>query len=153
MAKPEVRGEHGCGSANRSTTCTKRDGPFGRTHAHRLNPGTTATNARERLGAASEAEQLWSTRTAEDLVGNTEFETEQRLDAELGYGMSGPSKWGTLTPYGGFTLADGAERTLRTGLRWKASNSATVALEAERQNQAADAPPTNALMLRAHVRF
>ena len=56
-------------------------------------------------------------------------------------------------PYGGFTLADGAERTLRTGLRWKTSGSATVALEAERQNEGADASPTNALMLRAQVRF
>ena len=36
--------------------------------------------------AASEAEQLWSTRTAEDLVRDSDFEATQHLDAELGYG-------------------------------------------------------------------
>ena len=103
--------------------------------------------------AASEAEQLWSTRTAEDLVGNAEFEAERRLDAELGYGLGGPYGWGTLTPYGGLTLADGAQRTMRTGLRWKASQSATIGLEATREDGGTEEKPTNAVMLRAQLRF
>ena len=45
----------------------------------------------------------------------------------------------------------GAERTLRTGLRWKASQSATVGVEATRGES--DNKPTNAVMLRAHVRL
>ena len=103
--------------------------------------------------AASEAEQLWGARDATKLVGSEEFEAEAHLNAEVGYGLGGPLGMGTLTPYAGVTLADGAERTLRAGLRWKASQSATVALEAERQDEGADASPTNALMLRASVRF
>ena len=59
-----------------------------------------------------------------------------------------------VTPYAGVTLSDGAQRTLgRGGLRWNASESATMALEAERQEQGQDASPTNAVMLRAQVRF
>ena len=38
--------------------------------------------------AASEAEQLWSTRTAEELVSDAEFEANHRLDAEVGYGRT-----------------------------------------------------------------
>ena len=101
--------------------------------------------------AASEAEQLWSTRTAEDLVGNAEFEAESRLDAELGYGIGGPHGLGLLTPYAGLTLADGAQRTMRTGLRWNASQSTTIGLEASREES--DGSAANALMLRAQIRF
>ena len=131
---------------------------WGASAAIRIDPGSDGRGMSLSItptwgNAASEAEQLWSTRTAEDLVGNAEFEAKQRLDAELGYGLRGPGGWGTLTPYGGFTLADGAERTLRTGLRWKASNSATVGLEATREESTANESPSNALMLRATVRF
>ena len=63
--------------------------------------------------AASEAEQLWSTRTAEDLVNDTEFDAKQRLDAELGYGLGAPRGLGLVTPYAGLSLADGEQRTLR----------------------------------------
>ena len=101
--------------------------------------------------AASEAEQLWSTHTAEDLVGNAQFEAESRLDAELGYGIGGPHGLGLLTPYAGLTLADGAQRTMRTGLRWKASQSTTIGLEASREES--DGSAANALMLRAAVRW
>ena len=103
--------------------------------------------------AASEAEQLWGAGDASKLVGSETFEAKTHLDTEVGYGIGGPLGMGTLTPYAGLSLADGAERTLRAGLRWKASRSATVALEAERQNEGAEASPTNALMLRAQVRF
>ena len=58
--------------------------------------------AARRRSAASEAEQLWSARDAGKLVGTDEFEAERRLDAELGYGVSGPDGWGTLTPYPDF---------------------------------------------------
>ena len=101
--------------------------------------------------AASEAEQLWSARDASGLVRNAEFEAEQRLDAEIGYGLGAPHGFGVVTPYAGFTLADGAERTAcRTGLRWRASQSATVGLEATREDQGGR---PNAVMLRAQVRF
>ena len=131
---------------------------WGASFAVRVDPGSDGRGMSLSItptwgNAASEAEQLWSTRTAEDLVGNAEFEAERRLDAELGYGLGGPYGWGTLTPFGGLSLSDGAQRTLRTGLRWKASESATVALEGTREENGDGETPANALMLRAQVRF
>ena len=104
--------------------------------------------------AASEAGQLWGTGDAGKLVGKEEFEAEQRLDTELGYGITGPHGWGVLTPYTGLSLVDGAaERTLRTGLRWKASQSATLGLEATREESGARGERSNGIMLRGEVRF
>ena len=66
-------------------------------------------------------------------------------------GWADPHGLGVIAPYAGLTLSDGAERTLSTGLRWNASQSATLGLEASREES--DGAPTNALMLRAAVRF
>ena len=131
---------------------------WGASAAVRIDPGSDGRGLSLSItptwgSAASEAEQLWSTRTANDLVGADRFEAEQRLEAELGYGVGGPYRWGTLTPYGGLTLAGGAGRTLRTGLRWKAADSATVSLEGTREESGTAQAPTNALMLRAEIRF
>ena len=131
---------------------------WGASFAVRIDPGSDGRGLSLSItptwgSAASEAEQLWSTRTAEDLVGNTEFEAEQHLDAELGYGVRGPGGWGTLTPFGGLTLADSARRTLRTGLRWKASQRATVGLETTREDGTGEGPANHALMLRAAMRW
>ena len=103
--------------------------------------------------AASAAEQLWGAGAATRLVGSEAFEAKTHLDTEIGYGLGAPQGWGVVTPYAGVTLSDGAQRTLRGGLRWNASQSATMALEAERQDEGEDASPTNAVMLRAQVRF
>ena len=129
---------------------------WGASASVRIDPGNdgrgmSLTIAPTWGSAASEAEQLWSTRTAEDLVGNAQFEAESRLDAELGYGIGGPHGLGLLTPYAGLTLADGAQRTMRTGLRWKASQSTTIGLEASREES--DGSAANALMLRLSARF
>ena len=103
--------------------------------------------------AASEAEQLWSTRAAGDLVADNAFEADRRIDAELGYGVGGPGGLGTLTPYAGLSLTNGAERTIKGGLRWNAAESATLGLEAAREERAGDAPASHALMLRAAIGF
>ena len=129
---------------------------WGASAAVRIDPGSDGRGMSLAItptwgNAVSEAEQLWSTRTAEDLVGNAEFEAESRLDAELGYGIGGPHGLGLLTPYAGLTLADGAQRTMRTGLRWKASQSTTIGLEASREES--DGSAANALMLRFSARF
>ena len=129
---------------------------WGASFAVRIDPGSDGRGLSLSItptwgSAASEAEQLWSTRTAEDLVGNAQFEAESRLNAELGYGIGGPHGLGLLTPYAGLTLADGAQRTMRTGLRWKASQSTTIGLEASREES--DGSAANALMLRAAVRW
>ena len=131
---------------------------WGASFAVRIDPGSDGRGLSLSItptwgSAASEAEQLWSTRTAEDLVSDTDFQATQRLDAELGYGVAGPLGLGTLTPFGGLSLSDGAQRTLRTGLRWNASESATVALEGTREENGDGETPANTLMLRAQVRF
>ena len=131
---------------------------WGASAAVRIDPGSDGRGMSLTItptwgSAATEAEQLWSTRTAEDLVSDNTFEADRRIDAELGYGVGGPYGWGTLTPFGGLSLSDGAQRTLRTGLRWNASESATVALEGTREENGDGETPANALMLRAQVRF
>ena len=83
--------------------------------------------------AAGEAEQLWSARDPSGLAGNDDFEAKSRPDAEIGYGLRAPQGVGLVTPYAGLAITDGANRTLRTGLRWNASQSATPDLEAIRQ--------------------
>ena len=129
---------------------------WGASTAIRIDPGSkgrgmSLTIAPTWGNAASEAELLWSARDAAGLVRNDDFEAESRLDSEIGYGVGGPLGMGLLTAYAGLTLSDGAERTLRTGLCWNASQSATLGLEASRKES--DNAPTNALMLRAAVRF
>ena len=52
-----------------------------------------------------------------------------------GYGLSGPREFGIITPYTGLSLTGGAERTLKAGARWNASESATVTLEATECNR------------------
>ena len=82
---------------------------WGASAAVRIDPGSNGRGISLTItptwgSAASEAEQLWSTRTAEDLVSDNEFEATRRLDAELGYGVRGPLGFGTLTPYTGISL-------------------------------------------------
>ena len=131
---------------------------WGASGSIRIDPGTAGrglslTIAPTWGSTASEAEQLWSARDPSGLVRNAEFEAEQRLDAEVGYGFRAPQGFGLVTPYAGLALADGASGTLRTGLRWKALQSATLALEATRENGGTDTAPANAIMLRAAIRF
>ena len=131
---------------------------WGASGSIRIDPGTAGrglslTIAPTWGNAASEAEQLWSARDASGLVRNAEFEAEQRLDAEVGYGFRAPQGFGLVTPYAGLALADSASRTLRTGLRWNASQSATLGLEATREENGAESAPANAIMLRAAIRF
>ena len=130
---------------------------WGASAAVRIDPGSDGRGLSLSIAptwgsAASEAEQLWSTRTAEDLVSDNAFEPERRIDAELGYGLGGPGGLGTLTPYAGLSLSNGAARTMKGGLRWNASRDATLALEATHGNSRAEGP-ANALMLRGSIRF
>ena len=134
-------------------------GEWGASAAIRIDPGSDGRGLSLSITpawgrAVSEAEQLWSTRTAEELVSDAEFDARHRLDAELGYGLSGPRGVGIITPYTGLSLTDGAKRTLKAGVRWNASESATVALEATREEKGSESGNADhALMLRAQLRF
>ena len=131
---------------------------WGASAAVRIDPGSDGRGMSLSItptwgSATSEAEQLWSTRTAEELVSEAEFEAEQRIDAELGYGLRGPGGVGVLTPYTGLSLNDGGNRTLKAGARWNVADGATVGVEAAREETATQEKPTNAVMLRAAIRF
>ena len=111
---------------------------WGASTAVRIDPG--AGGARPlaqhctRVGnASSAAEQLWSARDAVGLARSGDFETESRLEAELGYGLRAPRGLGTITPYTGLTLSDGAGRTWRAGVLWTVSDATSMSLEGARE--------------------
>ena len=131
---------------------------WGASGAIRVEPGTAGRGLSLGIvptwgAAASGAERLWSARDAGGLVRSDDFEAERRIEVELGYGLGAPHGPGLVTPYAGVTLSGGAHRALRTGLRWNASPSATVSLEARREGQGAGEATTNALTLRAEARW
>ena len=131
---------------------------WGASFAVRVDPGSDGRGLSLAIiptwgSATSEAEQLWSTRSAEDLGEEDTFEAERRLKAALGYGLGAPGGFGIVTPYAALSLANGTERTLRAGVRWNAPQSATIALEATREEEGADSAPTHAVMLRAAIGF
>ena len=85
---------------------------------------------------------------ARGLAGESEFEAESRLEAEVGYGLGLRRAPGVLTPYEGASLADGDNRTWRTGALWQMGNDAALDVEASHAGEAG-----NALMLRAQFSF
>ena len=131
---------------------------WGASGAIRVDPGAAGRGLSLSIAptwgnAASAAARLWSARDAGGLVRADGFEAKSRLEAELGYGVGAPHGPGLVTPYAGFTLSGDAHRALRTGVRWNASQSATVSLEASREGQGSGEAPTNALTLRAEARW
>ena len=131
---------------------------WGASGAIRIDPGTAGrglllTIAPTWGNAASEAEQLWSAGDASVLARNDDFKAESRLEGEVGYGVGGPRGMGLLTPYTGLTLSDGGARTWRAGARWKLSNTTSLSLEGMREERGGDEGPSDALMLRAAVRW
>ena len=131
---------------------------WGASGAIRVAPGTAGRGLSLSIApawgrAASAAGRLWSARDAAGLAPDRTFEPGSRLEAELGYGVGAPHGPGLVTSYAGLTLSGGAHRALRTGLRWNASQSATMSLEASREAQGAGEAPTYALMLRAEARW
>ena len=69
------------------------------------------------------------------------------------YALRGPRGLGAITPYTGLTLSDGGARTWRAGARWKLSDATSLSLEGTREERGGDEAPSDALMLRASVRF
>ena len=131
---------------------------WGASFAVRVDPGQDGRGLSLSItpawgNTASNTEQLWATRTADELARAEPFDAGRRIDAELGYGIQGPSGIGTLTPYGGFSLANDAGRTLRTGLRWNASQQATVGLEGTHETHADGNAPTTSIMLQGAIRW
>ena len=131
---------------------------WGASGAIRVDPGAAGRGLSLSIvptwgNAASAAARLWSARDAGGLVRADDFEAKGRLEAELGYGVGAPHGPGLVTPYAGLTLSGDAHRALRTGVRWNASQSAAVSLEASREGQGSGEAPANALTLRAEAHW
>ena len=131
---------------------------WGASGAIRVDPGTAGRGLSLSIAptwgnAASAAARLWSAPDAAGLAPDRTFEPGSRLEAELGYGVGAPHGPGLVTPYAGLTLSGDAHRAVRTGVRWNASPSATVSLEASREAQGSGEAPANALTLRAQARW
>ena len=131
---------------------------WGASGAIRVDPGAAGRGLSLSIAptwgnAASAAARLWSAPDAAGLAPDRTFEPGSRLEAELGYGVGAPHGPGLVTPYAGLTLSGDAPRALRTGVRWNASPSATMSLEASREAQGSGEAPANALTLRAEVRW
>ena len=98
--------------------------------------------------ADSGVAQLWD----EGLTGRptATLRPEPRLEAALGYGVTAPGTFGTVTPYAGLSLA-GAQ-TWRTGVRLTASPGLDAHLETTWRETLGGAPE-HGVTLRARLRF
>ena len=115
--------------------------------------GLSVTLAPAWGNAASAVERLWSLRDPGGLASNADPEPGARLDAELGYGLTGPRGVGVATPYAGLGLAREGARAWRAGARWNLAPRFTLGLEATRREPSANAPPEHRLMLRGALHW
>ena len=131
---------------------------WGASGSIRLDPGTTGRGLSLSItpvwGAASGGvETLWSARTASGLTGAGGFEGAARLEAEMGYGFALAENAGVLTPYMGLGAGEDGRREYRIGTRWHAGSHASVSLDVSREEVRGTGTATDALMLRAALRF
>ena len=104
--------------------------------------------------AASGMGSLWSAADARGLAPGGTFEAGRSLAAEVGYGLAGPFRFGTATPYAGLGLADGGSRAWRAGVRWQVAPEVSLDLEGTRTESANDnAAPAQGVMLRSAIRW
>ena len=123
------------------------------------NPRSQSTHRTQRRapspptwGAAeSGVERLWGLRNAGRLASG-EFEPQTHLETEVGYGLTVSQNRGIVTPYAGLSLAQGGHRTWRAGTRWNVASSATLGLEAARDERG-DQEVVNAILFNASMRW
>ena len=135
---------------------------WGASGAVRLAPGERGRGLSFSLaptwGAASSGvDRLWSARDARGLAPDGEFEAEQRLEGELGYGLGLFGDRFTGTPNLGFGFSDAA-RDYRIG--WRLTSAVRgdpgfeVSLDATRREAANDDEPAeHGVMLRGAIRW
>ena len=78
---------------------------------------------------------------------------QARLNAEIGYGLSGAHGLGLVTPYAGLGLANEGAQSWRIGTRWQVSAYGSVILEGTRYEAANDNGAAHGLMLRGALRW
>ena len=70
----------------------------------------------------------------------------------MGYGLGGPFRLGTVTPYAALGLAGDDTRTWRAGARWQVAPEVSLGLEGTRSESAGGAPEQG-LILRGSMRW
>ena len=107
-----------------------------------LDPGANGRGMLLRLASSrgttdGGAERMWAgdAKALANLAANDDAPAV-RLDTELGYGLPALGGRGTLTPYGGLTLAGEGARDWRLGVRLKLRSSLSLSLEGTRRESA-----------------
>ena len=131
---------------------------WGASGSIRLEPGASGRGVSLSINpvwgvASGGAEQLWSTAPGADLVADDATEAGARLRVEMGYGFGLSGNAGLLTPYVGLGVGEAGSREYRTGTRWHAGPHASVFLYASREEPRGGGTATDALILRAAIRF
>ena len=119
-----------------------------------LDPGRLGRGLALRLDsgwgvADSGAEALWQRQTTAGIAPQHDSAAQQRITAEMGYGLDVPWTAGILTPYSGVEWA-GSGRTLRLGWRFVLGRRLSLSLDGER-TETGHTPPEHTLMLRTSL--
>ena len=127
---------------------------WGYNAAVEYRPGEDGRGLRLRLGTnwgadSSGVQQLWSRQTAAGLVRSGTVPTQQRLEAEIGFGLGANRLW---YPYAAADAAAG-RRAMRLGLKLTSGRRLEAGLEFGRREQAPGNPPEEAVLLRGRIRF
>ena len=119
-----------------------------------LDPGRLGRGLALRLDsgwgvADSGAEALWQRQTTAGIAPQHDSAAQQRITAEMGYGLEVPWTAAILTPYSGVEWA-GSGRTLRLGWRFVLGQRLSLSLDGER-TETGHTPAAHALMLRTSL--
>ena len=128
---------------------------WGASGSLRIDPGADGRGLSLTLApsvgvASSGTGRLWSAADAREFAPDGTFAAQQRLDAEVGYGLA--AGHGTATPYAGVGLADGGARAWRAGVRWQVSPAASLDLEGT-HHESDGGEPEQSLALRGLLRW
>ena len=119
-------------------------------------PGEAGRGLSMRLGSAwgathSGVQSLWTQQAGSGLTRNAAFDTGQRFEAQLGYGIAGRHKAALWMPYIA-TQAVGGGQELRMGVRLTAGPDIEMSLELGRREHGGK-PAEQAMQLQGSIRW
>ena len=129
-------------------------GEWGYNAAVEYRPGADGRGLRLRLGTnrgadRSGVQQLWSQQTAAGFARPGGMPLEQRLEAEIGFGLGTDRLW---YPYAAADAGTGS-RAMRLGLKLTSGPTLEAGFEFGRREPAPGNPPEEAVLLQGRIRF
>ena len=129
-------------------------GEWGYNATLEYRPGADGRGLRLRLGTnrgadRSGVQQLWSQQTAAGLARPGGMPLEQRLEAEIGFGLGTDRLW---YPYAAADAGTGS-RAMRLGLKLTSGPTLEAGFEFGRREPAPGNPPEEAVLLQGRIRF